>query len=315
MNNLIQNLKSITMFNGSRGMLLLRKNSPEILLALGIGGGITATVLACKATIDAVKKKEELEDNFQLMREYLDSVDDFGSAYTQEHYDQNRNQLILLFLLDMAKLYGPAVILGALSVGALVGSNRILNSRNVAAITAFKAMSEAYSVYRKRVKEELGEEMDNYLYYGKKVPGGLKVTDQKGKSIKFDELEADLDGELSDVPSMYARYFEDDVNVYFRRNDSMNHFFLINQQAAANDLLKIRGHLFLNEVYDMLGLPRTREGAVVGWVLGNGDDVISFDIENPYNTVALDHAPQENGRYLKKWLVDFNVDGVIYNII
>lgn len=42
--------------------------------------------------------------------------------------------------------------------------------------------------------------------------------------------------------------------------------FLRRQQDYANEMLKARGHLFLNEVYDLLDIPRSKAGQVVGWV-------------------------------------------------
>jgi hypothetical protein len=37
-------------------------------------------------------------------------------------------------------------------------------------------------------------------------------------------------------------------------------------QAYANDQLRTRGHLFLNELLDLLELPRVRQGQTAGWV-------------------------------------------------
>ena len=91
----------------------------------------------------------------------------------------------------------------------------------------------------------------------------------------------------------------------------MNLFFLKAQQTNANVQLTVRGHVFLNEVYDMLGLPRTAAGAIVGWVRGNGDDVIDFGIWDN-NDINSDFV---NGYNRSKILLDFNVDGVIYDII
>ena len=91
--------------------------------------------------------------------------------------------------------------------------------------------------------------------------------------------------------------------------------FLLRQQNYANDLLKSKGHLFLNEVYDMIGIPRTKAGQVVGWIYDEknpvGDNFVDFgiiDIHKERNRAFM------NG-YEKNVLLDFNVDGNILNLM
>jgi hypothetical protein len=78
--------------------------------------------------------------------------------------------------------------------------------------------------------------------------------------------------------------------------------FLKCQENYANDLLRRRGHVLLNEVYDTLGLDQNPAGAVVGWVMnGDGDNRIVFEIQTSTNDGCM--------------LLDFNVDGVIFDKI
>ena len=51
--------------------------------------------------------------------------------------------------------------------------------------------------------------------------------------------------------------------------------------------------------------------AVVGWVLGNGDNCIDFGIWDSANEKARDFVNGREGAIL----LDFNVDGVIYDLI
>jgi hypothetical protein len=70
--------------------------------------------------------------------------------------------------------------------------------------------------------------------------------------------------------------------------------------------------VFLNEVYEQLGIPASRAGAVVGWtILPGGDGYIDFGIFDGENSSARMFV---NG-HEKSILLDFNVDGVIYNKI
>lgn len=101
--------------------------------------------------------------------------------------------------------------------------------------------------------------------------------------------------------SKYARYFTPGCPNW-TENQDYNMLYLKSQQTYANNLLRARGHLFLNEVYDMLGLPRTKDGCVVGWVFGS---YVDFGLDN-----ERDKDPEQ--RYQ---ILDFNVDGWILDRI
>lgn len=307
MNFNLDTLKATSILKANQTKLLVQKNSPEILLGLGIAGGITATVLACKATLEAVKIRETYAEKLVNIEKARDDYEE----YTDEHYAEDRNRAVGFLIFDLARLYGPSVVIGALSIGALVSGNRILNGRNTALASAYMAANKAYESYRRRVREELGEEVDEYIYSGKKVEGGVKVVDTKGKAVKFDELEADLDGERwDDTPSQYAVFF-DSGSVQWREDPTMNEFFLTAQQRVANQLLNVRGHVFLNEIYDALGLPRTSVGQIVGWVKNVGDGFIDFDIYNPANMRQGKFVAGPEGSIV----LDFNVSGPIFELI
>lgn len=101
--------------------------------------------------------------------------------------------------------------------------------------------------------------------------------------------------------SKYVRYFAPNCPNWSNNRD-YNMLYLKNQQTYANNLLRSRGHLFLNEVYDMLGLPRTKDGCVVGWVLGS---YVDFGLDNERNKDPEQRYP----------ILDFNVDGWILDKI
>lgn len=91
--------------------------------------------------------------------------------------------------------------------------------------------------------------------------------------------------------------------------------FLKNQQNYCNDLLKTKGHLFLNEVYDILGMLETEAGKVVGWVYDEknpiGDNFVDFGIFDMNDERNFDFI---NG-YENTAILDFNVDGNILDYI
>ena len=145
-----------------------------------------------------------------------------------------------------------------------------------------------------------------------------KTTDKNGKEKTKKETVAEVTNPLKDI-SDFARFF-DEGSEYYRKDSEYNLMFLRRQQDYANELLKANGHLFLNDVYHMLGIPKTQAGQVVGWLYhkdneGPGDNYVDFGI---YDMSSNDPRINErkmafvNG-YERNILLDFNVDGPIYN--
>ena len=89
------------------------------------------------------------------------------------------------------------------------------------------------------------------------------------------------------------------------RIPEMNKLFLLEMQRFFNEKLQRVGHLFINEVLDYLGLPKTMRGQVVGWVYN--DEIkgyVDFGIYKDHNANFI------NGK-TPNALLDFNVDGNI----
>ena len=312
--------KEALLIKTARAQLLVKKHSPELLLAGGIVGVVGGTVLACKATLKAPAIISEAKS----MLNAIDLIANAENAEAEEetHSEQEVQKAKLITTLrsgfELGRLYAPAIVVLGVSIGMLVGSNRILSRRNAALIGAYKIVDEAFKRYRGRVRDELGDDVDTYFRYKKPRKGGIQILDDKKKSIKFDEEDnIDLPGELTDdghlmgIPSMYAVFFDDD-SPQWRTDNTFNEFFLKAQQNYANQKLQTTGHVFLNEIYDMLGVERTKEGAVVGWVKDHGDNFVDFDIYNPFNAP---HGEIEPGPSTTSMLLDFNVDGIIFDII
>jgi hypothetical protein len=167
-------------------------------------------------------------------------------------------------------------------------------------MAAYGALEKGFDEYRRRVVEKYGEEEDRNFRYGSRE---VDVVDDKGKVNKVLRVG-------DDIPSVYARFF-DPTSTSWNKNPDYNFVFLRSQQNWANDLLKIRGHVFLNEVYDMLGLERSKAGSVVGWILIGDyrDNYIDFGLFDGDDQAARDFVNGREGSVL----LDFNVDGVIWD--
>ena len=295
----------------SRSGLKLRKHSPEILLVAGIVGAVTSAVMACKATLKANDIVEESRTQIDTIHEVSENPE-MAEKYSGEDKKKDLAIVYTQTAVKFIKLYGPSVLLGVASLGCMVGSNRILNKRNVALAAAYATVDKGFKEYRGRVIARFGKELDKELRYNIKAQEFEKVTvDDNGNETVTTET---VDVADPNHYSPYAIIF-DDGNTGWDKDPELTKFFLIQQQNYANDLLKSRGHLFLNEVYDMLGAKRTKAGAQVGWVYdeknASGDNFVDFGIFDINNPKARDFV---NG-YERVIILDFNVDGVILDLI
>ena len=292
-----------------KAMFNVKKHSPEILIVAGIAGVVTSAVMACKAT---TKVNEVLAETKENINKVHDVMADQGISEKEYSKEDSARDLAIIYGkagVKLAKLYGPAVALGGLSLTAIVCSNNILRKRNVALAAAYTAIDTSYKQYRSRVIEKFGENVDREMKYGiKAVQIEEKTVDENGKkkTVK-NTVEVVNPYDYSD----YARFF-DVGNPNWEKDSEYNLMFLKRQQAYANDKLKANGYLFLNEVYDMLGIPKSKAGQVVGWIYdpenGIGDNYVDFGIYNVNREASRDFV---NG-YERTILLDFNVDGNIW---
>lgn len=292
--------------------LKMKKHSPEILVASGIVGVVTSTVMACKATTKIDEVITESKAHVDMTKKYVED-NGFSERYTETDYKKDLTIMYTQRGLQLAKLYAPAVILGTVSITAILAGHNILRKRNVALAAAYATVDKGFKEYRGRVIERFGEELDKELKYNIKAKevDEIKVDEKTGKEevVKKTVNVAD-----PSTYSDYARFFDDGCTGW-TKDPEYNLMFLKDQQRYANDRLKTKGCLFLNEVYDMLGIPRTKAGAIVGWIFDekhpNGDNFVDFGIYDIHNDKKRDFV---NG-YERTILLDFNVDGVIYDKI
>lgn len=303
----------------SRTGLKLKKHSPEILLFTGIATGIAAGVTACRATL---KVNEVLEEHNRNIAMIHDCMGDQGlqesGKYTEE---DGKKDLTIQYAhtgVELVKLYGPSIALGVFSIGCILSSNNILKKRYISMASAYMAVDEAFKNYRGGVIERFGEQVDKELRYNIKAEQIEEtVKDDLGneQKVKKTERVAHING-----MSEYARIFDETNSTDWTKDPDYNLMFIRAQQQYANDLLRARGHLFLNEVFDMLGMDRTSAGQIVGWIYNPdnqiGDDYVDFGL---YETHIVNGKKIDNDAFLKGFersvILDFNVAGPVYQLI
>ena len=293
----------------------LRKASPEILLVGGIIAGGAAIVTACKATKKVVEDenndisqcREELE---AIRKEKEENPEKLDIQELSRKIGKKKWKTLLKLAGKYAKAYGIPIFLAILSLVLVLASHGVLKKRYVSTTLAYKALDEAFKDYRERIKEAVGEEKELHYFNGTHEGGEDTVIDENGES--HTKKIAVKDKVKANSP------YEFDFNARtapgnWEANSDYNYMFLRSAENYLNDLLNGRGHVFMNEALDALGLQRTKEGAVVGWIKGRGgDDYVDLGFSEYYTD---EYSDAQSEGYLQNIHLNFNVDGLIWDKI
>lgn len=294
----------------------LKKASPTIMIVGAAIGGVTATVLACKATIKA--QDILTEHNAQVESIHTTMKQSEGETYTEKDYKSDITTTYVQTGLKLAKVYAPAVTLGAVSLGCMFGSHHIMSKRNASLTAAYIALDKAFEEYKSRVSDRFGSRVQEELEHN------IKAVEIESKSTNEQGVEETIK-EYKDVAmrhtSPYTCIFDETVDTW--QPDSMlnrNYLFLMEQ--AANKRLRIQGHLFLNDVLASLGTHggvtmKTPEGQIVGWIYDPNDPTRQSHVDfGVTNYVEGDEALNSfiNGGE-RSVMLRFNCDGPIIDKI
>lgn len=285
-----------------KGGMKLRKVSPEIALVGGIALGIGAVVTACIASRHVDNVIDEANAN----------LNDIQKLAEEDKLENPKKECFIIYrqtAWKLVKLYWPTVALGTASVGLILFSHGILKKRHLQTLAAYNALDEAFKGYRKRVAEAVGDEAEKVIMAGGKVEKGIKAENEnggedilKGSNIVFNEKKN------SPYEFDFNRYT---APLVWEPGVEYNEMRLRNAQNYFNELLTARGHVFLNEVLDELGLKRTPAGAICGWVKGCGDGYIDFG----YMDGFIRDWNIDSDLCRKNIHLNFNCDGVIWDMI
>lgn len=278
----------------------LRKHSPEILTGLGITGVVTGTVMACVAT---TKLDKTMEPNKQR----LDEIHENPNPDEKEHRKEIARAYVKTAW-DLTKLYAPAVIVEGASIGCLLGSHKIMRNRNAALAAAYTTVSNAFEAYKERVAEKLGAEAEKEIRYGvREEEIEEEYQDSKGKMKTRKKTVKVMD---ENARSPWARFYADGCDGW-SKDPGANVLTLRNKQAELTKRLQIRGYLFLNEAYEMLGITPIREGQYLGWYYDPSDPTlhnkVDFGIYDCHDVLKCNFV---NG-FEDTVILDFNIDGNI----
>lgn len=299
-------------------------HKPEIKIVSGLILVISGTVAAVVATTKLPKVMEDTRERLDVVHERMEDTkmaEEEGIAAVRETkgnevsvYPEKENQRALTKVyavagLELAKLYAPTIISTALGSALVLSGMKDQKDRNLAVALAYTTEHNAFKKYREGVVERFGKEIDDELNLGIKEETIVEdVVDENGEVHRV-EKKVKVASADPTLPSPYARYF-DELSGAYENDHEVNLYFLRSQEAWANNVFHSQGYLTINEVYDRLGIPKTRSGYEIGWIDEKDPNkptkYISFGIYDGRR------ASREfvNG-YEKFILLNFNVDGYI----
>lgn len=259
----------------SRPVSKLKSASPEIAIIAGVGLVVYGTVKACQAT----RKLDALLD------EHKNAIEDIKAETTFP--DEEKKEITKQYARtawEMFRLYAPSVAIGGAGIFLIFKGHGILRRRYLAVVSAYSMLEKSYDVYRKRVINELGDAMDKHFRFGTtEEEVEVTETDKKGKEKTVKKKITTIDPNFEQY-SAYSRVF-DEFNPKWQSEPGLNKAFITYWQNHANDVLHARGYLFLNEVYEWLGFPKTIAGQKVGWrdsKNNSGDNFVDFGLMDVY---------------------------------
>lgn len=298
----------------SKVSLTLRKYAPEILVVSGVVGLIGAGVLACKETTkldDVVNECEKRMNHIQEQQNFIDECKEKGICKEDEYTEKDEMKDVVIAYaknaFSLAKLYFPSIILAIASSAAILGGFGILKKRHAAVVCAFGEMSAAFAEFKKRTEDAVGSEKFHEILDGVSKEMS-EVVDDNGNSV---EVEVDKVDPVKDPYTfMWDEFTTKETGMYRKGDIAANDATLRGVQQSFNNQLHYKGYVFLNEVLKELGLPETKAGQEVGWVMypnddHSGDNYIDFGIQ------CVDDVNKETMKFTRRYILHFNCDGYI----
>ena len=305
------NVKETIVRFGHKALMQIDKHSPQILVGVGVAAGVAATGMAVYSTLKVDKVMEHHQDKMvDISKKAEQAGNDDELVYDEKAQKHDKTMVYVETGAELTRLYLPTIALTGVSIACVLSAHHILDGRYMAAASAFTAVSKEFSDYRGRVRKQFGEDKERDIYQGVVEE---EVTDEKtGETTtvrKYDKDVVDRSG--------LSRYF-DEYSIYWDKyNPDQNIAHIRSVLHQANDQLYANGHLFLNDVYQMLGIPDTKEGAILGWIVDEDhqNPYVDFGVYGVNSDDPWDFNNEEPWDGKMGILLTFNVDGIIYDKI
>lgn len=275
-----------------------RGKAPDILFGLGAAGVVGGTVMACKATLELPA----------IIEDYRKEKTDIMTA-AEDEKDQKKavRGLRRKTAGKIVKLYAPAALVEGLSITGMKTSNNMLKVVNTELSVTCLGLSQALDKYRAAVREECGEEAEERIAYGGYDEKEVVSENADGTEVKETVRVYKRD---CGMPSPYARWFVYGEAEAAEKSDTYNRNFLKNQENLINIYFRAHKRVYLNDLYQLLGIKPSVTGNRVGWIYDpaapEGDNHILLRTREVYR-----YKDDGSGEWEIAFLIDPNVDGCI----
>lgn len=281
--------------------LKLKKESPLILTIAGGVGLLATAYLAYKSAPKVEKIVTEMEtrqadialyERSRLImmfpeQAHVSSTPEIGEAESAfAYFNQNPHLLDFNRAEYMRRIVGAValpVCTAVLSVTSIAMSYKIMNGRVGTLTSVVSALTAEAAKKNERMKEVLSEE-DYKAVMAPVEKTTVETTD--GKVVEGDAKRANHD---------FSCAWYSDSSEFVKDDHQYNMTNISTAERKIDEIMGRKGFILLNQVYDVLGLERTKEGMLMGWDQG---DFFSFGIDI-VNTV--DQAGDFFPEILIKW--------------
>lgn len=253
---------------------IIVKNAPKICVAVGVAGVAAGVGIACKDTLAGVDEINQAKADI-CEKEYIPAAK------------------------RMVKVYWPSFVVIGGSLFMIVGGHYILAKRYAGLVIAYEGLNKSYKNYRGYIKKNYGDAVD---FNARHAEDNVELIDNEVIAINPKDIFIP-DRDLSDYAALFGKGYSLHIDEH---NDDPETIFNIlrSTEEWANAVLQEQGYIYLQDVYNNLGLIDKFAPDGVGWCAGIGDDYVDFGIYSLRNGDAIN---QLESMY---WL-DFNVDGYI----
>ena len=304
------------------GALLAKKYAPEIMISTGIVG-FGATIFA---TVKATNKTNDiLDDKYATMENIEYAHDNDGENYSEADYRKDIKAVNRKTRMQIVKAWAPVATLGGASVISILGGYRVLNGRYVATAAAYKVLESGFERYRGNVVERYGKDADWELLNDIKAEDLAKARKEQEENREINADNKNKKFGKKKKKTAYAGIYNKIFDEYSDRwqrywnGEQVLHYLQIKENEL-NDRLMLNGSVMLNDVYDALGMERTAEGCVVGWLRSRHDRT---DIQNRNVIQIVSNLPDSEIRKILAAARNDEIrvpirpdpDGLIYNLI
>ena len=249
---------------------IIVKNAPKILTAAGVIGVGIGVGVACKDTLAGVDEITQAKADI-CEKDYIPAVK------------------------KMAKVYWPSCLIVGGSLFMIIGGHYILVKRYAGLVVAYEGLNKSYKDYRRYIKKNYGDATDFDARHHKD-----EIVQMDNEIVVNSDDIFIPDRDLSDFAVFFGKDYSE-VLVTDDPEEALN--VLKSNEEWANAVLEEQGYIFLQDIYDALGIDKFAPDGV-GWCAGIGDNFVDFGIYNVRNGRAVNGTEPV-------FLIDFNHDGYI----